>query len=175
MGSLGTTAPAPTKISPPPQPGPVPDPSPHTPINNRTAQEIIAALNLIPHVEGGYYTQTFRDPAHVATTTTTTTTTTTNSLSPYPRPASTQIYYLLEGASGHSRWHRVTDAAEVWHWYAGAPLVLSLARDDGSPVREAVLGPDVFRGQRPQAVVARGEWQRARSLGEWTLVGATGR
>ena len=40
------------------------------------------------------------------------------------RPAGTAIYFLLqEGESSH--WHRV-DAAEIWHYYAGAPLILSL-------------------------------------------------
>lgn len=29
------------------------------------------------------------------------------------------------------------------------------------------------QGQRPQVVVDRGEWQHARSLGDWTLVGCT--
>lgn len=142
------------------------------PINQRTAQEIIAHLNLIPNAEKGYYVESFRDL--------TTNVTTTNTPTPItPRAASTAIYYLLEGRDGHSNWHRVTDAAEVWHYYAGAPLTLSLALDDGSPVREVVLGPDLFAGdgttQRPQAVVAKGEWQRAKSWGEWTLVGTTGR
>ncbi|KAK4140160.1 RmlC-like cupin domain-containing protein [Dichotomopilus funicola] len=140
------------------------------PINQRTAQEIITHLNLIPNAEKGYYVESFRDL--------TTNVTTTNTPTPItPRAASTAIYYLLEGRDGHSNWHRVTDAAEVWHYYAGAPLTLELALDDGSPVREVVLGPDLFAGdgttQRPQAVVAKGEWQRARSWGAWTLVGTT--
>lgn len=65
------------------------------------------------------------------------------------------------------------DATEVWHYYAGAPLRLSLSWDDGKPVRDVVLGNDLWDGQRPQAIVERGEWQHARSLGEWTLVGCT--
>lgn len=121
---------------------------------------IIASLNLTTNVEGGYYIETFRDAAL------------------FPdgnnnRSISTAIYYLLEGPGPPSVWHRV-DAAEVWHYYAGAPLVLELAADDGEPVRRAVLGPDVLGGgQRPQQVVAAWEWQRAVSCGEWTLVGTT--
>ena len=89
------------------------------------------------------------------------------------RAASTAIYYLLEASEGFSNWHRV-DAVEVWHYYAGAPLTLELALDDGSPVREVKLGPDVFDGQQPQVPIPKWEWQRARSWRAWTLVGATG-
>jgi len=37
---------------------------------------------------------------------------------------STDILYLLK-AGEVGRWHRV-DAAEVWHWYGGAPLLLEI-------------------------------------------------
>lgn len=36
-----------------------------------------------------------------------------------------------------------------------------------------VLGPDLAAGQRPQHVVGPGQWQSARPLGRWTLVGCT--
>lgn len=128
------------------------------PVNDRPAQDIIDKLNLSPSEEKGYYTQTFEDPYYI----------------PYlNRSASTAIYYLLEGLEGESIWHRV-DEAEVWHYYAGAPLVLSLSFDDGQPLSNLTLGPDIFDDQQPQAVVQKGEWQRARSLGNWTLVGTTG-
>ena len=124
--------------------------------SNRTAKEVIEALNLSPHPEKGHYIETFRD-----------------SPASGDRATSTYIYYLLEGEQGQSHWHRVLDAVEVWHYYAGAPLQLSLSRDDGKPVRDVVLGPDILEGQRPQAIVERGEWQHALSLGEWTLVGCS--
>ncbi|KAG8164333.1 hypothetical protein KVR01_006251 [Diaporthe batatas] len=130
---------------------------PWTPISKRSVEEIIEKLGLIPNVEKGYYVQTFEDPYTI----------------PYlNRSASTAIYYLLEGSAGDSVWHRV-DAVEVWHYYAGAPLVLSLSFDDGQPLREQTLGPDIFNDQEPQVVVQKSEWQSARSLGEWTLVGTT--
>lgn len=97
---------------------------------NRTAQEVIAALNLAPHPEKGHFIETFRD-AHTTS-------------APDSRSHSTCIYYLLEGESGLSHWHRVLDATEVWHYYAGAPLRLSLSWDDGKPVRDVVLGNDLW-------------------------------
>lgn len=50
-----------------------------------------------------------------------------------------------------------------------------LSNNDGQPVRKMVLGPDVFNYQQPQVVVAKWEWQRAQSWGDWTLVGTTGK
>lgn len=135
-----------------------------TPINKRTAQEVIAQLNLIPNVEKGYFVETFRDTDNVTTT----------SGGTANRTASTAIYYLLAGSEGFSRWHRV-DAVELWHYYAGAPLTLSLSHNDGSPVREVKLGQDIFDGQQPQVAIGKWEWQRARSCGAWTLVGTTGK
>ena len=82
------------------------------------AEEIARRLDLRPHPEGGLYRETFRDrPGDGG------------------RGALTAIYYLLrEGEL--SAWHRVTDAVEVWHHYAGAPLEL-LVSDDGREVRRA--------------------------------------
>jgi predicted cupin superfamily sugar epimerase len=88
------------------------------------------------------------------------------------RAASTAIYFLLR-AGERSHWHRV-DATEIWHWYAGAPLALSIADDKaGSDVMVARLGVDFAKGERPQMAVPAGAWQSAESLGAWTLVGCT--
>ncbi|MBT5193353.1 MAG: cupin domain-containing protein [Rhodospirillaceae bacterium] len=114
-----------------------------------TAEQAIAALNLQPHPEGGHYAETYRHaPADGG------------------RGAMTAIYYLLR-AGEVSAWHRVNDADEIWHYYAGAPLEL---RRDQETLR---LGPDLSAGQRPQLVIGMGQWQSARSLGAWTLVGCT--
>lgn len=117
------------------------------------ADEIIAALGLAPHPEGGYFRETFRDEAEDG-----------------GRAHATAIYFLLK-AGEVSRWHRV-DAAEVWHWYAGAPLALAIVPPGGAQ-QTLRLGPAVLDGERPQGVVPCGHWQQARSLGAWTLVGCT--
>ncbi len=118
-----------------------------------SAAAIIQALDLKPHPEGGYYRETFR---HVPQS--------------GGRGAMTAIYSLLQDGEV-SAWHRV-DAAEIWHFYAGAPLALSLS-SDGHETADVMLGPNVTKGERPQTVVAPGCWQSARSLGDWTLVGCT--
>ncbi|HLX09132.1 MAG TPA: cupin domain-containing protein, partial [Thermoanaerobaculia bacterium] len=75
-------------------------------------------------------------------------------------------------AGEQSAWHRVRDAAETWHHYAGAPLELSVSLD-GREVVTSLLGSGLTSGERPQAVVPAAAWQSARSRGAWTLVGCT--
>ena len=123
-------------------------------IDGLTAEEVIRFLDLAPHPEGGHYRETYRDPAADGA----------------GRSASTAIYYLL-GLGETSEWHRV-DAAEVWHHYAGAPLVITLS-ENGHDASAQHLGRDLARGQRPQVPVPAGVWQTATSLGAWTLVGCT--
>jgi predicted cupin superfamily sugar epimerase len=77
---------------------------------------------------------------------------------------------LARGERSH--WHRV-DAAEVWHWYIGAPLALEVAANENAAAERVVLGADLTRGERPQAIVPALAWQAAQSLGDWTLVGCT--
>lgn len=126
------------------------------------AASIIRDLALRPHPEGGHYRETFRDPVTLGAKEA--------GGGATARGASTAIYYLLQ-AGERSHWHRV-DAAEVWHWYAGAPLALTVS-EDGRAAEARVLGPDLAAGQRPQIAVPAGAWQAAESLGAWTLVGCT--
>jgi Cupin superfamily (DUF985) len=59
---------------------------------------------------------------------------------------------------------------EIWNWYVGAPLLLSIAAA-GEPAREHRLGGALAAGEAPQVVVPAGAWQSAVGLGAWTLVG----
>lgn len=123
------------------------------------ADDVIRLLDLTPHPEGGHFRETFRDAVSIATA------------GDAARAASTAIYFLLK-AGEVSRWHTV-DAAETWHYYAGAPLLLETATPDGNQKQALHLGCDLAQGERPQAVVLPHHWQRAQSLGDWTLVGCT--
>jgi len=118
-----------------------------------SATDVVRLLDLKPHPEGGHFRETFRDAADADA-----------------RAASTAIYFLLARGE-RTHWHRI-DAAEVWHYYAGAPLVLEMAQEKGV-VRRMKLGPDLAMGERPQGVVPAHHWQAAESLGDWTLAGCT--
>ena len=117
------------------------------------AAEIVALLDLKPHPEGGHYRETWRADAQEGA-----------------RASGTAIYFLLaEGERSH--WHRV-DAAEIWHWYAGAALELEISAD-GKDRDTYRLGPGLASGGLPQIIVPPDAWQTARTLGAWTLVGCT--
>ena len=116
------------------------------------ADRIIKQLSLAPHPEGGHYRQTWAAEGP-------------------GRPSGTCIYFLLK-AGETSHWHRV-DAAEIWHFYTGAPLVLSVSPTDSGPRRDLRLGPGLASGEEPQRIVPPGHWQMARSTGAFTLVGCT--
>jgi len=118
------------------------------------AERLIAELKLAPHPEGGHYRETFRDMAGEG-----------------GRAHSTAIYFLLKRGEV-SRWHRI-DAAEIWHFYAGAPLEIATATVLTGARDTSVLGPDITSGPRPHFVVPANVWQSARSLGDHTLVGCT--
>jgi len=117
-----------------------------------TADDIIQKLGLQPHPEGGYYRQTWVAENE-------------------GRATGTCIYFLLK-AGESSHWHKV-DAVEIWHYYAGAPLILSIADNDAGPVRDHTLSPDLSADHMPQAIVYKDQWQAARTTGDWTLVGCT--
>ena len=120
-----------------------------------TAAEVVRRLDLSPHPEGGHFRETLRDHRRIDG----------------GRAASTAIYFLLARGE-RSHWHRI-DAVEVWHFYAGAALLLETAASDRATVARVTLGPDLAADERPQAIVPAGTWQAAESLGIWTLVGCT--
>jgi len=114
-----------------------------------TADAVVRGLGLHPHPEGGHFRETWRDqPADGS------------------RGAGTAIHFLLR-AEEVSDWHRV-DAAELWIWQAGSPLVLTTS-PDGHDAHARYLGPDFGLRQAPQLLVPRSHWQTAASLGRWTL------
>jgi len=118
------------------------------------ADELIKRLNLRPHPEGGHYREVYRD----------------NRPGGRGRAHSTGIFFLLKKGEV-SHWHRI-DATEVWHFYKGSPLSLSIAPVRG-PAVEHILGVDIAKEQRPQLVVPPNAWQSARSLGAFTFCGCT--
>ncbi len=95
------------------------------------AEDVVRALGLAAHPEGGWFRETWREPAGTA------------------------IYYLLAHGE-ESRRHRV-DKTEVWHFYAGAPLRLEvggepcvLSGDLAAGHRPQVVVPaSVWQSARP--------------------------
>jgi uncharacterized protein len=147
------------------------------------AQALIEKLQLKPHPEGGWFREIHRAAETVNTPR-------------GARSALTTIYYLLE-RDQLSRWH-VVQSDEIWHFYAGAPLELvvydpakrvcrptvldtpTAGRELAGTVRDLATAecgavgtvPDTPTAERePVGIVRAGEWQAARSLGDYSLVG----
>jgi predicted cupin superfamily sugar epimerase len=120
-----------------------------------SAKALIERLQLKPHPEGGWFREIHRAGERVTTARGT-------------RSARTTIYYLLEREQ-LSRWH-VVQSDEIWHFYAGAPLELIVYDPATRVCRPAVLEAPT-QEHEPVGIVRAGEWQAARSLGDYSLVG----
>ncbi|MBI3635135.1 MAG: cupin domain-containing protein [Candidatus Rokubacteria bacterium] len=124
-----------------------------------TTADLVRLLELRPHPEGGFFRETYRAretvPAFGGT-----------------RSLSTAIYFLLPGTDV-SRLHRIK-SDEVWHFYAGAAVTLSMIHADGR-LTEATLGARVGAGERFQAIVPAGCWYGAvvSDPGGYALLGGT--
>ncbi len=127
------------------------------------AAELVAALKMRPHPEGGYYAEVFRSPKQVRP----------DDGRPV-RPALTTIDFLL--ARGQfSAWHRVA-SDEVWHLLEGGVLRLWLMPPDLASVSHVDLqtvGASASNHHAPRHVVPAGWWQAAEPLGDFSYVGAT--
>ncbi|GHF32773.1 cupin [Streptomyces morookaense] len=117
---------------------------------------LVALLGLQPHVEGGWFRETWRTPATALP-------------EGYegPRAFATGIYFLLHPGET-SRWHKVR-SDEMWLWHRGGPLRLLLGgrgeAADEAGAAEMVLGPGIEHGEQPQVLVPGGMWQAAEPAG----------
>ena len=105
--------------------------------------EIIKKLQMIPHPEGGYFKESYRN----------------ENIS--------LIYYLLK-KNEKSHWHRLTKN-EILHFYDGDPLKLLISKD-GKNIEEIILNNNnhIFH-----YVVKAGTWFSMESQGEYSLIGCT--
>lgn len=116
-----------------------------------SAEELIRALQLQPHPEGGHYREVWRSEGADGS-----------------RGVGSSILFLL-AAGERSWWHRV-DADEIWYFHAGAALELHRSPDERTAPITARLGVDITNGELPQWRVPKAWWQSAESTGDWTLV-----
>ncbi|MCL5286328.1 MAG: cupin domain-containing protein [Nitrospirae bacterium] len=123
------------------------------------APEVLRAIEdhgLRPHPEGGYYREVHRSEETVRPA---------DGTGPV-RGAVSVILFLIPGHV-ETRWHRVS-SCEIWHHAGGAPLLLSFGREAPPETREL----DREAGNC-LAIVPAGAWQRARSLGVFSLATCT--
>ena len=132
-------------------------------MTDKTARYWIEKLQLEAHPEGGYFRQTYRSDVMIAR----------DALPARfagARAASTAIYFLLEGEN-FSAFHRLR-SDEVWHFYAGDPLVVHVISPEGS-YSSILLGCELEAGQVLQAVVLAGCWF-ASHVADWSSFAVVG-
>ncbi len=110
------------------------------------ADNIISKLNLRPHIEGGYFIETYTSPylldgKYI------------NENIEGKRPISSTIYYLLKSGQA-SQFHRLK-FDEQWFFHRGSPLRVYLINKDGS-LEVIKLGPEVTDNEIPQFLVKAG-------------------
>jgi len=125
-------------------------------------QTIIEALQMLPHIEGGYFVETDRDPALVA--------------SPFPetpaselmpqrpgfkpefRNASTSIFYLITPGSPQGNFHR-NRARTVHTLHRGRGRYVLIHADKDKRIETFVVGPNVAAGEKLQWIVEGGKYK----------------
>ncbi len=128
-------------------------------------EKIKSILNLTPHIEGGYFHETYRSKETI-------------SGKGIPvgyngdRNFSSAIYYLLTPGT-FSAIHRLK-SDEIFHFYLGSPVeMLQLCPDGAGKILN--IGVDILNGMQPQVIAPKHVWQGARLKpgGEFALMGTT--
>ena len=117
-----------------------------------TFDDMVAAWQLQPHPEGGWYREVQRSAIQVQRP------------DGAQRSAITTVLFLLQ-ANDVSRWHRVDGGDEIWTFISGAPLSLFRHRQEANTSEELELS-----SVNPVACVDAGVWMAARSQGDHSLV-----
>lgn len=98
--------------------------------------EFVEKLDMKPHPEGGFYSETYRSDEQIPGKN---------------RDLMTAIYFLL--TSGNvSRFHRIK-SDELWFWHAGSPLTVHTLDEKGHT--EHLVGMDLSNGEAPQLLVKK--------------------
>ncbi len=118
--------------------------------------DLVRALALEPHPEGGWFREVFRSERTV------------DPRDERPeRSALTAVYFLLADGQ-HSRWHRV-ESDEVWSWIEGGSMRLFVFDPETGSVTTWLAGR-LADGCEPVRIVRAGLWQAAEPVGEYALV-----
>jgi purine nucleoside permease/predicted cupin superfamily sugar epimerase len=117
--------------------------------NKLTAKQLAKALNLEPHIEGGYFRQTFKADHRPSIAT-----------EKGDRVTMTSIYYLLSADSPVGHFHM--NQSDIMHYFhTGDPITYYMLKPDGS-LQITILGPDPTKGHQMQIMVKGGTWKASK-------------
>lgn len=97
---------------------------------------LVKKLQLLPHPEGGFYSETYRSSTQISSTS-------------GERNLVTSIYFLLR-SEDVSHFHRI-QSDELWFWHEGSALSVHLLTENGHEILP--LGPPDENGSLPQQLV----------------------
>jgi len=103
---------------------------------DQKVQSLILELNLVPHPEGGYYSETYRSEEKIPEK---------------ERDLMTAIYFLLT-SDNVSKFHRIK-SDELWFFHSGSPLIVHTLDESGHT--KYLVGNDVSKGEKPQFMVPK--------------------
>jgi len=95
-------------------------------------QQLIKKFNLLPHPEGGWYTETYRSEENIG-----------------DRSLLTSIYFLLT-SDNVSRFHRIK-SDELWYFHQGSAVTVHTLNENGHTAHQ--LGNDIENGEQPYLLV----------------------
>ncbi len=122
-------------------------------------KQLIDTLGLIPHREGGYFSETYRSAVIIQT-----------DRNPRERFLLTSIYYLLTDDRPIGYFH-VNKSDIIHYFHSGSPLTYFIISPDGV-LEKFTLGNDVAKGHQFQLIVKGGYWKATvLEKGEFGLLG----
>lgn len=120
-----------------------------TPATTSTTEDVVEALGLEGHVEGGYYRRTY-EASHRDKIST----------DEGDRFLMTSIFYLLAAESPVGHFH--LNRSDIVHYFhLGDPIEYFLIYPDGR-LETVTMGHDITRGQQLQLTVKGGVWKASR-------------
>lgn len=122
-------------------------------------QAIIRRLAMAKHIEGGYFSETYRSTYVINT-----------DRKNEQRSLLTSIYYLLTDDRPIGYFHK--NQSDIIHYFhAGHPLTYLIIEPDGV-LHQATLGSNILLGEHPQLLVRGGCWKATLlEHGEYGLLG----
>jgi predicted cupin superfamily sugar epimerase len=119
----------------------------------------IDKLSLVEHIEGGYFSETYRATEKIATL-----------REGSQRSVMTSIYYLLTDDRPVDRLHK--NQSDIMHYFHAGSSITYILVDMGGKLHKVKLGLDLSQGEVPQLLVPGGYWKAAvLEAGEYGLVG----
>ena len=103
----------------------------------KTAEYYIEKLEMLPHVEGGYFKESFLS----------------ESLYNTDKKLLSSIYFLLRTGEV-SHFHRLK-SDELWYYHAGESLTIYMITPEGNLITKQ-LGLNIENGESPQVLVPKG-------------------